>query len=198
MLNFVKIPFTIEQVFLTSDIHGYHKNIARGSSLWSKGYRDFNNQYEMTDYLIDNINRTVKESDCLIHCGDWSFGGKENIQKLRDRINCKTIYAIQGNHDQHISYGCSTFTNFQQIGFFKIEDINLVACHYPMSQWYNKNEGALHAFGHCHGMWEQEDRSLDVGVDNAYKILGDYRPFSFQEFCEIVTKKELIGIKRRT
>ena len=188
-------------VFLTSDLHGYHKNIARGSSLWQKGYRDFNNQYDMTDCIVESINKTVKENDSLIHCGDWSFGGKDNIVKLRERIVCKNIYMIQGNHDHHLDKSFvdkGLFKDFSQIGFFKVEDINIVACHYPMSQWYNKNEGALHAYGHCHSMWEQPDRSMDVGIDNAFKLKGEYVPFSFQEFCELVTKKELLGISRKT
>ncbi len=77
--QFKKLPFSKEQVFLTSDTHAWHKNIAKGTSTWKTGHRDFIDQDEMTEVIIDNINKIVKPSDCLIHHGDWSFGGADNI-----------------------------------------------------------------------------------------------------------------------
>src|SRR5690606_19432223 len=90
--------------WISSDFHAYHKNLCTGSSSWSdkSGCRDFSNQYIMTDYIVDNINRLIQQQDILLFLGDWSFGGRENIFKFRERINCSNIHLILGNHDEHI------------------------------------------------------------------------------------------------
>ena len=69
-VEFKKPNFSYNEVFLTSDTHAFHKNIARGTSVWAKGYRDFDNEIEMTELLIDNFNKYVKPNDLLIHNGD--------------------------------------------------------------------------------------------------------------------------------
>ena len=92
-------------IWFTSDTHGYHTNITKGVSTWDdKGIscRDFQTMEEMTDAVIDSINRYVMEDDTLYHLGDWSFGGIENIWNFRKRIKCKNVHLILGNHDDHI------------------------------------------------------------------------------------------------
>lgn len=91
-------------IWITSDTHYWHKNICLGSSVWQdkSGCRDFNSPKEMSDALINSINKHVMQEDTLYHLGDWSFGGVENIWNFRKRINCKNIYLVPGNHDQHI------------------------------------------------------------------------------------------------
>jgi len=42
--------------------------------------RDFKSLEHMNDTLVNRINETVSENDILIHLGDFSFGGFENIQ----------------------------------------------------------------------------------------------------------------------
>jgi hypothetical protein len=32
--------------------------------------------------------------------------------------------------------------------------------------------------------------SMDVGIDSAYRILGEYRPFSYDEIARIMAKRE--------
>ncbi len=39
-------------------------------------------------------------------------------------------------------------------------------CHYPLAVWNGTYRGALHFYGHVHGRMLDEDRRLDVGVDN--------------------------------
>jgi calcineurin-like phosphoesterase family protein len=98
------------KVFVTSDTHYGHKNICRGVTAWRlpdgsipiDQTRDFDTIEQMNESIISGINSVVGEDDVLIHLGDWSFGGFENIQKFRDRIVCKEIHLILGNHDHHI------------------------------------------------------------------------------------------------
>ena len=91
-------------IWITSDTHYWHKNICLGSSVWQdkSGCRDFNSPKEMSDALVNSINKYVMQEDTLYDLGDWSFGGIENIWNFRKRINCKNIYLVPGNHDHHI------------------------------------------------------------------------------------------------
>jgi hypothetical protein len=51
-------------------------------------------------------------------------------------------------------------------------------------------------YGHAHGSAEEwmdfympGRLSMDVGVDNAYRVLGEYRPFSFPEISSIMKSR---------
>ena len=56
----------------------------------------------MNNAIVNSINSVVREDDILIHLGDWSFGGIEQIWEFRKRIQCKNIYLFLGNHDHFI------------------------------------------------------------------------------------------------
>ena len=98
------------KVWVTSDTHYSHTNICRGITNWRlpngdvpvKQTRPFETLDKMNSAIVNNINEVVGQDDVLIHFGDWSFGGFENIQLLRDRIICQEIHLILGNHDHHI------------------------------------------------------------------------------------------------
>lgn len=102
----LKIKLNKEQkLFFTSDTHYMHKNICRGVTEWKDSddkTRDFKTLEEMNETIIRNINDIVGQDDILIHFGDWSFGGIENIWNFRKKIICKNIHLFLGNHDEHI------------------------------------------------------------------------------------------------
>lgn len=98
-----------QKVFFVSDTHYDHKNICRGTTTWDlkehgghNSVRDFDTLVQMNDTIVNDINAVVGQDDWLIHCGDWSFNGVENIWKFRSRINCKNIILVLGNHDERI------------------------------------------------------------------------------------------------
>lgn len=47
-------------------------------------------------------------------------------------------------------------------------------------------------YGHSHDSMETEPwgRSMDVGVDSAFRILGEYRPFSYEEIKNIMETRQ--------
>ena len=100
----IKFDLNQQNVFVISDTHTYHRNICRGTSEWSdkSRCRDFTTIGEMNYAILSGINQHVMQDDVLIHLGDWSFGGIDNIWEFRKQINCKNIYLCYGNHDQHI------------------------------------------------------------------------------------------------
>ena len=97
-------------VWITSDTHYNHNNICRGVTNWrlpngevpESQTRNFKNLDLMNDVIVNTINGLVGQDDILIHLGDWSFGGFEMIEEFRNRIFCKNIHLILGNHDHHI------------------------------------------------------------------------------------------------
>ena len=92
-------------IWFTSDTHYNHKNICRGISTWANKEtttRDFLTLEKMNHAMVNSINSLVMPDDILYHLGDWSFGGIESIWQFRERIICKTIHLIPGNHDEHI------------------------------------------------------------------------------------------------
>jgi calcineurin-like phosphoesterase family protein len=93
----------MSRIFFTSDTHYFHKNIAGPKvSVWKSGYRDFEDEKEMSRHIVKVFNETVAEDDILYHLGDFSFGGIQNIWNFRKQLNCKTIHLILGNHCNHI------------------------------------------------------------------------------------------------
>jgi calcineurin-like phosphoesterase family protein len=152
----------------------------------------------MDDTLIENINNIVGENDTLYHLGDFCFGSKHDILRTatnyRRRINCKNITFIWGNHDSFAIR--PIFTNCYDLLNVNVESQRIVLCHYAMAVFDKSHRGAWHLYGHSHANAEEwldkampGRRTMDVGVDNAAKILGEYRPFSFDEISKIMSKK---------
>lgn len=83
--------------------------------------------------------------------------------------------------------------------FKRVEDFQLISVdgklmvlfHRPMMSWDKMNKGSIHLFGHVHGseLPVKLDNMLDVGMDNAYKLFGEYRVFSHKEVLNIINKK---------
>lgn len=171
-------------IWFTSDTHWGHKNIVRGCSAWEANEggpkaRDFDTLEEHNEELIFKFNSVVKENDELWHLGDWSFGGHENIKKFREKLNCKNIHLVFGNHDQHIEPINSPYRSlFSSIDYYKelnfkldvkwkqFQKLKIVMSHYAMRVWNKSHHGSIHLYGHSHGtLPDNGTRSMDVGVD---------------------------------
>jgi len=189
-----------QQLFFTSDTHYNHKNICRGVTDWRledgsvpvSQTRDFRDLDEMNATIVNNINSVVGQDDILIHLGDWSFGGFDSIKEFRDRIVCKNIYLLYGNHDHHIEnnregiQGIFTKTSQYQMLTVEVENklaakskYEFVLMHYPICSWHNMNKGRFHLFGHVHLPPHQKvmaGRAMDVGMDG-----NNLTPYSLSE-----------------
>lgn len=192
-------------IWITSDFHGYHKNLASGSSSWhpgdsltKPGCRPFKDQYEMTDVMVENINKVVKADDILWHLGDWTFGGQDNVLKLRRRIRCKNIYHILGNHDKQETWDLPEVRgNFRGIfdgivNKYLVPGQAFVMSHYAILQWDRKHHGVIHLFGHSHGSlnkWIAEhlptSRMMDVDIGSH----PEFRPYHVDEVLQIMAQK---------
>jgi calcineurin-like phosphoesterase family protein len=105
--------------------------------------------------------------------------------------NCNLIWATTTDTN------CSCFNKTFDKVKITVNNQVIVLDHYAHAVWEKSHRGAWHLYGHSHSNAEEwlnrvmpERRSVDVGVDNAFKILGDYRPFSFIELQKLFANKK--------
>lgn len=189
------------RVYITSDIHYGHKNICRGVTNWRtpegevpiSSTRDFSTIEQMNSAIVDRINSKVGQEDTLIMLGDIAFGGFENIGNFLDRLVCKNIYLILGNHDHHIKndrgYIKERFIAVKDYAELNIDGVNFVLCHYPLASWHGLNKGVVHLHGHVHlsaqNKWGN-GKKLDVGLDG-----NNLYPYSITEIVHMMDKREV-------
>lgn len=187
----------MSRIWFSSDWHLNHSNIAGPSvSNWKSGYRNFNNVTEMNERIIKNINDNVQYDDTLFFLGDLCFKDHKLTPGWRSRIVCQNFHWIVGNHDPH---AFDYKEHFSSIQHYREENINghiFILFHYSMRVWYHNHKGTYHLYGHSHSSLEHlpNGRSMDVGIDNAYKLLGEYRPFSMEEVIKILNKKDISSL----
>ena len=190
-----------QNIWFTADTHYGHTNICRGTSNWDlsqhgghDSVRDFDTLDEMNQTIVSGINSYVMPNDILIHNGDVAFGGFENIPIFMKRLTCKNVILVLGNHDHHIDrnrQGIQGFFNsvhgrlelnlsrqlkksHEKIGTFEL-------CHFPMAIWNKAHHNRIHLHGYTHGSYIAPGRALDIGIDRAYQLYGEYRPFSLKD-----------------
>jgi calcineurin-like phosphoesterase family protein len=192
------------KVWVTSDTHFDHGNICRGVTNWrlSDGSvpeaqtRDFITLDKMNDTIVNNINEVVGQDDVLVHFGDWSFGGFENIEIFRNRVHCKEIHLILGNHDHHIDRNrenCqSLFTSVQWFLQLSYMGETIECMHFPISSWNGLRKGRIHLHGHSHlpnHAKISNGRRMDVGMDGH----PEFRPYDLLREIMNPMKKIQIG-----
>jgi calcineurin-like phosphoesterase family protein len=188
-----------QNLFFTSDTHYSHSNICRATTRWTDAdsvTRDFKSLEHMNDTLVNNINEVVGQDDILIHLGDWSFGGFEMIEEFRNRILCKNVHLVFGNHDHHIRRNKGgvqdLFSSTQDYLHLdlripkgkEVDKLTLVCMHFPIASWDGMNDGVPHLHGHVHLPRHQrigQGKVMDVGVDG-----NDLYPISIQEIRTIM------------
>jgi len=200
----MKIKLNQEQsIWFTSDTHYDHENICAATTKWIGAEhltRKFSSLEQMNDKLVDSINNKVSQDDILFHLGDWSFNGFENIRKFRERINCKNVHLILGNHDHHIRRNKeniqSVFSSVNQYLDLEVKwrpyhsklvadsYARFVLMHYPIASWNGMGDGVIHLHGHVHLPPHQrlaDGKAMDVGVDG-----NNMEPISMEEVLKIM------------
>ena len=206
--NPLKINQTDNQkVYFTSDTHFNH------GAPWIVEERGFNSIKEHDDFIVNRINEHVKENDILFHVGDFCVDSiKEEAIELLNRISCKTIYFIWGNHDNAIRslysdviqqnysitsnleiYPITLINKFHILGHYKeveVDDKQIVLAHYPLHIWNQTVHGSWCLNGHSHHTCpvtqknHKECKTLDVGWD------GHTKPLSISDLENIMKNKK--------
>ena len=192
-------------IWFTSDTHFGHKNIIKFSN------RPFKDVDHMNEELIKAWNRVVGEDDDVYHLGDVSLTNADKTHEILKRLN-GNIHLVIGNHEKSAlqkQYNRDRFVWIKDYYELKLDaptvDGNkhqlIVLCHYGFRVWNKSHHGAIHLYGHSHDSLDKEGawgKSMDVGVDSAYRILGEYRPFSLREVMNIMKKRDIHEIDHHT
>lgn len=159
--------------WFTADQHFDHDNIIKHCD------RPFTYVHSMNEHLIEQWNNVVGRGDVIVIAGDFAWSNKGSLAYVEkmfiSQLNGSKIF-LKGNHDRWIKI------KLDHIYHKTIDGIQITICHYPFRSWtrgYN-----LH--GHSHGKLEPLFNQLDIGVDNAKKLIGEYRPFSMVEVDTII------------
>ena len=176
-------------IWFTSDTHFGHVKILKYQPC-----RTFETVTEMDDHIIDSFNTVLRPGDDLWHLGDFCWGASLAGQyRSRIRHGVK-LHLVQGNHDANsIAQYC---TSFHQCVLKKFGGTKVTMCHFALWNWAGKFDGGYHFYGHSHGTAEAElnrvapcRKSVDVGVDHARELVGDFRPLELEEVLEIIENR---------
>lgn len=194
-------------IWFSADWHLGHRDIVLGVSSWAdtSPCRNFKTLQEHNETIIENINTYCKRGDRISMIGDFSLGGKDNVEKFRRKINCNNIEIAMGNHDIHIrkNYNnCqSLFTNCKDILTRRIGKNSFVMCHYAMRTWAGASNGSIMLHGHNHGSlppyrsliirngkfigYQPLFKTMDVGIDTH----PEFRPYHIDEIKDIMAQR---------
>jgi calcineurin-like phosphoesterase family protein len=193
----------MSRVWFTADLHLGHGNIIKyclrpflapeereravreGRSNWRVADETIQRH---DDALLNAINAAVGEEDTLWILGDFCWGRLEVARHYRERIRCRNVHMVWGNHD-HRSIR-PVFREVLEQGMIKVDGQPIWLNHYPMRSWDRAFHGSWHFYGHVHGRLAAEDTAhpetltKDVGVDAC-----DYRPWSFEELRDYMAPR---------
>lgn len=156
--------------WFTADLHFGHRLLTNDPEK-GLGIRPYDTADEMNEAIIEIWNAHVRPEDKVFHLGDFAFMSPQEGMVLREQLN-GSICNIRGNH-------CGCESGMDKLGAWEWnkdiyylrtqiadEDIQIVLCHYPIESWMNRQHGAIHLHGHCHGNLTRNDpRRIDVGWD---------------------------------
>ena len=188
----------MSEVWFTADTHFGHANIIKycnrpfmNATEQEKAKTDPRGRWpvsketvELHDRtLIEGINRLVMRGDQLWILGDFCWGEHDVAKTYLDRIHCKNVSFVWGNHD-HRSIG-PLFKRTLEQGGIKVQGQRIWLNHYPMRSWDRRFHGSWQLYGHVHNRMSDDDQqnlellTKDVGVDAC-----DYKPISFSQLSQ--------------
>jgi len=149
----------------------------------------------MTEHILFNINKFVAYDDILINLGDFVFKNHKLIPKMRDRIVCNHVHHIVGNHDNNIEKYAEKFDSLSDIMELNYHGHMFILCHYAMRVWHQMHKGCYHLYGHSHDGLDKHPnqpwgKSMDVGIDSAFRLVGQYRPFNIKEVMHFLSSRK--------
>lgn len=188
----------MSDVWFTGDSHFGHESKRGGIIAYCN--RPFACVEEMDDVLIGAWNSRVGKKDVVYHLGDFTLSGwkfaSSVLEQLKGEIHVlwNRVHHDRRWIDEFRETGWERYTIHYHEPIFEpaitvLEGLAgprlpIVLCHYPFARWDGSHFGSFHLFGHCHGNYQPEGLALDVGVDNAYKLFGEYRPIHLDEVRE--------------
>lgn len=166
--------------FFISDLHLGHFNIVRYCN------RPFTSLEEMDNTILNNINSTVAEDDTLFYLGDFCLSKSSEAETApvkaydyyRNKINCKNIIFIAGNHDNRGNGQCKS--SIESI-VIKHGGKRIFLTHDPK---YYRKDFEWNFTGHLHGKLDPFRRMgksiiVDLSVEN-----WNYKPVNINDIMQ--------------
>lgn len=175
----------------TSDLHFTHKNICNFTER-SK----FTPSEDHDQWVIDLWNNQVQMHDIVYHLGDFIF--TKNYEQMADIVSQLNgeIHLVVGNHDSTKKLmklkDDGLVATVNQYTETKIHNTKTCMFHYPIMVWNQQGNGAYHLHGHCHSSLKtSKGKMLDVGLDNAYKHLGEHRFYTEDDIADFMHQQKI-------
>lgn len=167
-------------IYFTSDWHLNHANIIKYTN------RPFKTVQDMNECILSRCNERIKETDTLFFLGDLGFksgtgrgeGEPEKLQTYIDKIKCKNIIWVEGNHDKAGRNGFKTIIRRLVVS----HGGRLIGItHDPK---FAEEKYDLNFCGHVHQLWQFKEvligqrytTLINVGVD-----VWNFYPVTFNE-----------------
>lgn len=178
--------FDIDNTFITSDTHFWHKNILK----YSGETRPFESVEEMNEAIIERWNKVVHPNSDVLHLGDFAFANRDKTVEVLKRLN-GNIHYIYGNHDRvmreaEVQRYLASVDHYREI---KVGKTMICLSHYPIFEWNKAQYGSLHCHGHLHST-RIVGRSMDVGIDSRG---GKCDPWSIREVIETLKSQPIVS-----
>ena len=191
-------------MWFTADLHLGDTNILHDMD------RPFDSVEEMNRKVIDAVNECVAADDRLYILGDFTYRlPLADAVRLRERIECKNVTLIRGNHDgdwedPDAPRIWDEVRDYLEVTPGYAKGHRLVMSHYPMLSWNGKARGAIMLHGHIHSRGDRtnarnRDRErpiyrYDVGLDaNEYTYVYSHKVCPHQSLKE---SKILEGVEK--
>lgn len=196
LTSFPKQTLNVDKVWFSSDLHLNHEAVIKFG-------RKFENVIEMNDSILYEINKVVRKNDLLVLLGDTMMVEKDYIQFLNSLI-CDNVIILFGNHcNRGKMYSalieCDKLLYVGDYLELNVEGQIICCSHFPQFNWNYQDDGAISLHGHLHSDENfivkeiHKYKSMDVGIDNYYKLFGEYSLFSFEQIKELLKDKLIIG-----
>jgi hypothetical protein len=81
---------------------------------------------------IPRLNSSVKPHDTLYFLGDFCLGRPDDVTAYRNRLSCRTIHFVEGNHDKTTRKLQHLFSSWCSLAEIYAGKQRIVLCHYAM------------------------------------------------------------------
>ena len=174
-------------IYFTSDLHFGHKNVIRFDN------RPFTTIEEMDEELIKRWNNKVKDDDTVYILGDISWYNDEKTCEILGRLKGQKRL-IKGNHDKISANLRKHFYSIDDYKEIKVDGIDVVLCHYPITFFNKHHYGAYMLYGHVHNSHEWnfvesvkrqlEELDIKCHMFNVGVMCWNYEPVSLDEIIK--------------
>lgn len=181
-------------IWISSDTHFSHKNILQYCN------RPFSSVEEMDETIINRYNEHILSNDTFYFLGDFVFsrrGKVEDVYSYAERLNCKKIHFVLGNHDKLIRKHRDqllrdrVFLSIEDVIYLRDTSPSIFMSHYAHKVWPSSHYGVYHLYGHSHNNLPDDPNSFsfDVGVDT-----NDFYPYSLPSVVDKMSVKTFTSI----